>query len=75
MLKITHIILVHFVDFDNGINTDIGTLKKEKGGIFSKSCIESFKSNFLRYDNEVLFEMLKIALNDTYLGVTTPTSL
>ena len=30
---------------------------------------------FLRYFNKVLFEMVKTALKDKYLGGTTPTAL
>ena len=62
-------------DLDNGINPDIGTLKKDRGDIFLECCAENFKANFLRYVNEVLFEMVKTALKDTYLGGTTPTAL
>ena len=67
MLKTPHDILLHLTALYNGRNTDIGTLKKEKGDIFSEFCTESFKEKFLRYVNEVLFEMVKSDLNDTYL--------
>ena len=60
---------------DNGIKPEIGTLKKEKGDVFSECCTESFKENILRYVNEVLFEVVKTALKDTYLGETTTTSI
>ena len=36
---------------------------------------ESFKVKFLRYVYEVLFEMVKTALKDTYLWGKTPTAL
>ena len=62
-------------DLDNGRNPDIGTLNKYRDDIFSECCAESFKEKFLRYVNEVLFEMVKTALKDTYLGGTTPTAL
>ena len=35
VLKTLHIFLVHLVSFNNGINPDIGTLKKERGDILS----------------------------------------
>ena len=52
---------------DNGRNPDIGTLKKDGGDIFLECCAESFKGKILRYVNQVLFEMVKTALKDTYL--------
>ena len=61
--------------FCSGKNPDIGTLKKERGGIFSDYCTEIFKAKFLLYVNEVLFLMVKMSLKDTYLGVSTPTVL
>ena len=67
MLKICHILLVHFAALGGGRKTDISTLKKERGGLFSKCCTKSFKAKFLCYTNEVLFEMVKTALNNTYL--------
>ena len=60
---------------DNRRQSYIGTLKKDKGDIFLECCAERFKVNFLRYVNEVLFEMVKKYLKDTYLGGTTPTEL
>ena len=60
---------------DNGIKPDIGTLKKYRGDIFSECCAKIFKTKFLNYVNEVLFEMVKRALKDKYLGGTTPTAL
>ena len=60
------------VALDNGRKPYIGTLKKYRGEIFSECCAEIFKAKFIRYVNEVLFEMVKTALKDTYLGVTTP---
>ena len=75
MLKNPHNILFHLADLDNGRKPDIGTLKKDNGDIFSECWAESFKEIFLCYVNEVLFEMVKISLNDTYLGGTTPTAL
>ena len=75
MLKTPHDLLFHLVALDNGINPDIGTLKKEKGDICLEFCIESFKAKFMRYVNELQFEMVKTDLNYTYLGVTTPTAL
>ena len=51
---------------DNGRKPDIDTLKKDRGDIFSECCAEIFKAKFLRYVNEVLFEMVKAALKDTY---------
>ena len=63
------------MDLDNGRYPDIGTLNKDKGDIFSEFCKEILKEKFLRYVNEVLFEMVKIALKDTYLGGTNPTAL
>ena len=75
MLNPTRILLVNLADLDNGRKPDIGTPKKDRGDIFSECCAESFKGTFLRYVNEVLFEMVKTALNYTYLGGTTPTVL
>ena len=60
---------------DNGRKPDIGTLKKDRSDIFSECYAKSFKANFLHYANEVLFEILKTALKDAYLGGTTPTAL
>ena len=58
VMKNPNDILFHLVALYNGINLDIGTLKKEKGDIFSEFCTESFKSKFLKYVNELLFEMV-----------------
>ena len=74
-LEKPHILLVHLVALDNGRNSDIGTLKKDRGDIFLECCAESFKEIFLCYVNEIIFEMVKTALNNTYLGGTTPTAL
>ena len=46
MMKIHHDMLVQLADLDNGRNPDIGTLKKDRGDIFSECCVESFKENF-----------------------------
>ena len=73
MLKTPHDLLFHLADLENGRNPDIGTLKKDRGDIFSEFCIEIFKGKFLQYVNEVIFEMAKTVLKDTYLGGTTPT--
>ena len=75
MLKKPHDVLVHLAALYNGRKLDIGTLKKDRGDIFSECCAESFKAKFLHYINEVLFEMVKTALKDIYLGGTTPTEL
>ena len=75
MLKTPHNLLLHLTALENGRNPYIGTLKKKRGDIFSECCIESFKAKYLRYVNVVLFEMVKTALKDTYLGGTTPTAL
>ena len=75
MLENLHIILVHFAALDNGRNPDIGTLKKYRGDIFSEFCAKIFKEKFLHYVNEVLFEMVRTALKDIYLGGTTLTEL
>ena len=53
----------------------MSALKKDRGDIVSECCAESFKTQFLRYVNEVLFEMVKPYLKDTYLGRTNPTAL
>ena len=73
MLGTPNILLVHLEALENGINTDIGTLNKERGEIFSECCTEIFKQKLLSYVNEVLFEMVKTALKDTHLGGKTPT--
>ena len=75
ILKIPNTLLVYLADLYNGRNTYIGTLKKDRGDIFLECCAEIFKAKFLRYFDEVLFEMVKTALKDTYLGGTTPTAL
>ena len=44
ILKII-IIIVHLEALENGRNTDIGTIKKEREDIFSESCTKIFKGN------------------------------
>ena len=75
MLKTPHELIVHLVVLYYGRNPDIGKIKKDRGGIFSECCAESFKAEFLRYVNEVLFGVVKTALKGAYLGGTTPTAL
>ena len=75
ILKTPHDLLVHLSELDNGRKSDIGTLKKDRGDIFSEFCAESFRAKFLYYVNEVLFEMVISALKYTYLGGITPTVL
>ena len=58
MLKNPHDLLVHLVALDNGRKPDIDTLKKDRCDIFSECCAEILKETFLRYVNEVLFEMV-----------------
>ena len=58
-LKTPHIILVHLADLDNGINPDIFTINKERGDILLEFWIKIFTEKFLRYVNEVPFEMVK----------------
>ena len=58
-VKTPHYPLVHLAALENVRKPNIGTLNKEKGYIFSELCTESFKEKFLRYVNEVLFEMVK----------------
>ena len=43
MLKTPHDLLFRLADLYNGINPEIGTIKKEKGCIFSEWCTEIFK--------------------------------
>ena len=74
MLKNNNLI-VHLEALDYGINPDIGTLKKDRGDIFLECCAEIFKGKFKGYFNELLFEMVKTALKDKYLGGTTSTAL
>ena len=62
MLKPPYIILVHLADLDNGRNPYIGTLKKEEGKILSECYSKIFNEKFLRYVNELLFEMVKTDL-------------
>ena len=59
MMKPPHIILLRLEALGDGINPDIGTVKKDRGEIFSECYTELFKAKFLRYVNEVLFEMVK----------------
>ena len=75
MTKNPHDILVHLTALESGRNPDISTLKKHRGVIFSECCAESFKTELLHYVNEVLFKMVKTALKDACLGVTTTTTL
>ena len=75
ILKTPHDLLFHLAALGNGRNPEIGTLKKEKGDIFSEICTESFKAKFLWCVNEFLSEMIKKSLKDTHLGTTTPTEL
>ena len=75
ILKIPHDLLVHLAILDNERKQYIGTHKKYRGYILLGCCAEIFKAKFLCYVNEVIFEMVKIALNDTYLGETTLTAL
>ena len=74
ILKPPHDLLFQLLPFYYGRKPDIGTLKKERGDIFSECFTESFKEKFLQYINEVLFKMEK-SLNDTYIGETTSTAL
>ena len=60
---------------DNRRKPDIGTLKKYRGDISFECFTDIFKAKFLRYVNEVLFEIVKTALKDTYPGGTTLTDL
>ena len=55
MIRNPHILLVNLASLYNERNPDIGTLKKDRGGIFSECCKEIFKEIFLHYVNEVLF--------------------
>ena len=75
IIKPPHYLLFHLGDLDYGRNPDIGTLKKERGGIFSECCKETFKEKFPQYVNVVLFEMVKKSLKDTYIWGKTPTKL
>ena len=75
MLKTPHDLLVHLEALGNGINPDIGKLKKNMRDIFSECCKDIFKAKFLWCVIEVLFEIVKTSLKDTYLVGTTPTSL
>ena len=53
----------------------IVTLKKIEGKHIFRILCQIFKAEFLRYFNEVLFEMVKTYLKDTYLGGETTTEL
>ena len=75
MMKTPHIILFHLEDLENWINTDIFTLKKDMGDIFSGCYNGIFKAKFLYYVNVLKFEKGKTSLKDKYLGVTTTTPL
>ena len=72
ILHPTHFLLVHLAALENGRNTYIGTHKKDKGDIFSEWCAKSVKEVFLRYVNEVQFEMDKTYLKETFLEEITP---
>ena len=74
-LKPPHILIVHLADLDNGRNPDIGALNKERRDIFPEFCTKIFKAKFLCYANELIFEMVKTALKDKYLGGKPPTAL
>ena len=52
--------------------SDIGTLKKERGDIFLELCAKIFKAIFLRYFNETRFEMVKTNSKDAYLEEQLP---
>ena len=54
----TPFLSIHLAPWANGRKPDIGTLKKDRGDIFPECCSESFKEIFLRYVNEVLFEIV-----------------
>ena len=71
----SHIPPVHWAALENGLNPDIGTLKKESREIFPEDCTKFIKEKVLHYVNKVLFELAKIALKDTYLVETTLTAL
>ena len=75
ILKTPHDLLLLLSYLYNGIEPDIVTLKKYRSDIFSECCSGSFKVKFLRYVNEVLFEIVITALKDTYFGVKNPTVL
>ena len=49
--------------------------KKYRADIFSGCCAKLFKAKLIHYVNEVLFEMVKTALKDTYLGGKNPKTL
>ena len=55
MLIQSHDSLVHLEDLEYERNTDIGTLKKERGDIFSYCCTKNFKEKLQCYVNELLF--------------------
>ena len=74
-LKKPHDILVHLEALENVINTDIGTLNKDRVDIFSELWAKISKAKFLRYVNGILFEMVITALKRKYLGTTTTTAL
>ena len=75
ILKNPNDVLFNFADLDNETKPEIGTLKRDKWDISSKCCTESSKSKFLQSLNEVLFEMVRRAIKDIYLGGTTTTEL
>ena len=51
MLNNPNGILVHLEELYNRRKLDIGTLKKERGDIFSECYTEIFKAGILRYTN------------------------
>ena len=75
MLKTPRDILLDLADLYYGRKPDIGTLKKDRGDIFLERCTKGFKEKFLRYVNEVLFEMTKTAFKNTHIGGKTPKAL
>ena len=68
ILKTPHIILSHLEYLYIGRKKYIGTLKKEREEIFSEFFTKSFERKFLRYVNEVLFEMIKNSLKGSIFG-------
>ena len=46
IIKTPYDLLVCLTDLYNGRNPDIGTLKKDRGDIFSSCCLKIFKANF-----------------------------
>ena len=75
ILETHHGVLFHLAHLDSLVNTVIGTLKKERGDIFSDFFAGRFKAKFLWFVNEVILEIVKIDLRDTYLRGTIPQAL